>query len=276
MEFIIQTDLNTALPATIDFNFEEQKAWLVERLEFYNGLVVTEDTIKDAKADRAKLNKLREAMDSRRKEIKKEWLKPYNEFEAKVKELVALVDKPVAAIDGQLATFEEQRKEEKMQQIIDTYASLVHDSIKDIIPLERIFDKRWLNATMKMEKVEDEMIAWGKRVNADLLALDTVEAEYKAAVRAEYMKTLDIAAALAHRKALKTAADAFRAQDDAKPIQQAEPATAPAVEPERAQPEPPAQTERVYLLRLEMQLTMNQANALKRFLADNHINYTKI
>ena len=276
MEFIIQTDLNTALPAKIDFNFEEQKAWLVERLEFYNGLVVTEDTIKESKADRAKLNKLKEAMDTRRKEIKREWLKPYNEFEAKVKELTALVDKPIGAIDGQLKAFDEQRKEEKMQQIIDTYASLIHDTIKDIIPLERIFDKRWLNATMKMEKVEDEMIGWGKRVNADLLALDTVEPEYKAAVRAEYMKTLDIAAALAHRKALKTAADAFRAQDDAKPTQQVEPATAPVVEPVRAETETPAQTEKVYLLRLEMQLTMNQANALKRFLSDNHIDYTKI
>lgn len=276
MEFVLQTDLNTALPAEISFNFEEQKAWLVERLEFYNGLVVTEDSIKEAKADRAKLNKLKEALDGRRKEIKKEWLKPYSEFEAKVKELTALVNEPIVAIDGQLAAFEEKRKEEKLQQIIDTYESLVSDTIKDIIPLERIIDKRWLNSTMSMTKVEDELIGWGKRVNADLLALDTVEPEYKAAVRAEYMKTLDIAAALAHRKALKTAADAFRAQDDAQPIQRAEPATAPNVERVEAKPEPAVQNERVYLLRLEMQLTMNQANALKRFLADNQISYTKI
>ena len=274
MEFVVQTDLNTALPANIDFNFEEQRAWLVERLEFYNGLVVTEDTIKDAKADRAKLNKLKEAMDSRRKEIKREWLRPYNEFEAKVKELTALVDKPIGAIDGQLKAFEEQRKEEKMQQIIDTYDSLISDTIKDIIPLERIIDKRWMNATMSMTKVEDELIAWGKRVNADLLALDTVEEEYKAAVRAEYMKTLDVAAALAHRKALQAAADAFRAQEAAIPTQVAKPTAEPTREPEIAPPKP--QTERIYNLRLEFQLTKNQADALKQFLCQNNIHYTKI
>lgn len=276
MEFIIQTDLNTALPAKIDFNFAEQKAWLVERLDYYNGLVVTEDSIKDAKADRAKLNKLKEAMDTRRKEIKREWLKPYAEFEAKVKELTALVDKPIGAIDGQLKAFEDQRKEEKMQLIIDTYNSLVSDTIKDIIPLERIADKRWLNATVNMTKIEDELIGWGKRVNADLLALDTVEPEYKAAVRAKYMETLDVSAALAHRKALKAATAAFQAQVDTQPAQEEKPATEPAVAQERAETERPAQMERVYLLRLEMQLTMNQANALKRFLADNNIDYKKI
>lgn len=276
MEFIVQTDLNTALPAKIDFNFEEQKAWLVERLDYYNGLVVTEDTIKEAKADRAQLNKLKEAMDGRRKEIKREWLKPYNEFEAKVKELTALVNEPIGAIDGQLAAFEDKRKEEKMQQIIDTYASLVSDTIKDIIPLERIIDKRWLNATMSMTKVEDELIGWGKRVNADLLALDTVEAEYKAAVRAEYMKTLDIAAALAHRKTLKTAADAFRAQDDAQPAPQEEPAPVANVERVEAEEETIRNSETIYSLRLEFQLTKHQANMLKKFLTDTRIQYKKI
>ena len=102
MEFIVNTDLTTALPATIDFNFDAQKAWLEERLSYYNTLVVTEDAIKDAKADRAKLKKLREAMDTRRKEIKKEWMAPYSAFEAKVKELTSLIDQPIGAIDTQL------------------------------------------------------------------------------------------------------------------------------------------------------------------------------
>ena len=69
MEFVMSTDLNTALPKEIGFNFEELKAELSERLEYYNGLVVTETTIKEGKAERAKLSKLREAVEAKRKEV---------------------------------------------------------------------------------------------------------------------------------------------------------------------------------------------------------------
>ena len=62
MEFVMGNSLET-LPKTIDFNFEELKGQLAESLALYTGLVVTEDGIKGAKEDRAKLNKLREALE---------------------------------------------------------------------------------------------------------------------------------------------------------------------------------------------------------------------
>ena len=101
MEFVMGNSLET-LPKTIDFNFEELKGQLAESLALYTGLVVTEDGIKGAKEDRAKLNKLREALENKRKEVKRECMAPYTDFEAKVKELVGLIDQPIAAIDAQL------------------------------------------------------------------------------------------------------------------------------------------------------------------------------
>ena len=57
MELILaNADLN--LPQSIA-NLEQLKEELVPRLEKYNNLVVTEDSIKDAKADKANLNKLK-------------------------------------------------------------------------------------------------------------------------------------------------------------------------------------------------------------------------
>ena len=69
MEFQIRTDL-AVIPKTIEFNFAEIKKELAGNLEKYQNMVVTEDAIKDAKADRAKLNKLKEAIEKKRKEIK--------------------------------------------------------------------------------------------------------------------------------------------------------------------------------------------------------------
>lgn len=284
LELRMTTDMQAATPAEIGFNFEELKAELAERLDHYNGLVVTEDGIKDAKADRAKLNKLRTAIDTRRKDIKKEYLRPYNEFESKVKEITLLIDRPIRAIDTQLADFEERRKEAKLAQIEDLYHEAVPEDLQGIIPLQRILDQRWLNATTAMAKVEEGIHAWVQRVNADLLALDTVEPEYQAAVREKYISTLDVTAAIKHRDALKAAQAAFEAREAERIAQEEKRAAEAAQKPQEApQPQEPRVTEitepepeKLYSLRLEFSLTRGQALALRNFLDNENIKYKKI
>lgn len=280
LELKMTTDLQAAVPAEIGFNFEELKTELAERLDHYNGLIVTEDGIKDAKADRAKLNKLRTAIDTRRKDIKREYLRPYNEFESKVKEITVLIDRPIRAIDSQLADFEERRKEEKLAQVEALYHESVPEDLQGIIPLQRILDQRWLNATTTMAKVEEGIHAWVQRVSADLLALDTAEPEYQAAVREKYISTLDVTAAIKHRDALKDAQAAFEARE-AERIAQEEKRAAEAAQKPQEQPEPmprvtEPEPEKLYSLRLEFNLTRNQALALRNFLDNENITYKKI
>ena len=50
----------------------------------------------------ATLNNFKAAIEDKRKEIKKKCLEPYNAFEADIKELTALIDKPMLAIDAQV------------------------------------------------------------------------------------------------------------------------------------------------------------------------------
>lgn len=281
MEFVMSTDLNTALPKVIGFNFEELKAELTARLDYYNSLVVTEDTVKEGKAERAKLSKLREAVEAKRKEVKREYMAPYTDFESKVKELVAIIDAPIAAIDGQLKAFDDLRREEKRAEIQKTYAALVPAEMQTILPLERIFDPKWLNATVKINAVEAELAAMVQQTEDDLQVLDMVEPEFAAAVRARYMETLSIGTALRYKQTLVAAAEAAKRRAEA----MAAPAAAPAQEPEPVQEAPdvhvvePVQDEepvKLYRLRLEIHVTKYQANALKRFLEENGIAYMKI
>ena len=71
LELAVRADIST-IPEIEFSNFEELKEEIIERLEHYNNLVIQKDDIKQAKADKAKLNKLAEAVDGRRKEIKKQ------------------------------------------------------------------------------------------------------------------------------------------------------------------------------------------------------------
>ena len=97
------------------------------RLEKYNNLVVTEDAIRDAKTDRAALNKLRTAFDEKRKEVKKACLKPYEDFEKKTKELLEIVDQPILAIDTQVKAFEDAEIQNKRTAIERFYSDNVGD-----------------------------------------------------------------------------------------------------------------------------------------------------
>lgn len=280
MEFVMSTDLNTALPKVIGFNFEELKAELTARLDYYNSLVVTEDTIKEGKAERAKLSKLREAVETKRKEVKREYMAPYTDFESKVNELVAIIDAPIAAIDGQLKAFDDLRREDKRAEIRKAYETIVPAEIQAIVPLERIFDPKWLNATVKTKAVEAELTTMVQQTEDDLQVLDMVEPEFAASVRARYMETLNIGAALRYKQTLVAAAEAAKRRAEA----MAAPAAAPAHEPEPVQEAPAAPAEpelveepvKLYRLRLEFRLTQDQANALKHFLEANNIDYMKI
>lgn len=78
------------------------------------------------------------------------------------------------------------------------------------------------------------------------------------------METLDIGAALRHKKALQDAAEAAKKRE-----------ASMAVDNEKIVEQPRVQ-EKLYLLRLEFHLTQPQATALKQFLSSNGIQYTKI
>src|SRR5574343_344323 len=104
MELVLTTDL-TALPP-VTFNFDELKGVLNAKLEKYRNLVITDDDMKAAKADRAELNKLIASIDAERKKIKKQYLEPYDKFEAQLKEILSMIEQPCAEIDGKVKDFE--------------------------------------------------------------------------------------------------------------------------------------------------------------------------
>ena len=290
LEFVMQTDLATALPAVLEFNFEDLKKALAERMELYRGLVVTEDGIKAAKQDRADLNKLREAIEAKRKEVKKACMAPYTEFEGRVKELVQLVDAPIAAIDGQLKEYEEKRRADKRAEIAAIYEETVGE-LKGILPFERLWRDEWYNTAWSMKKIREAIVAAEGKPASDLEVLSTVESEFAEAVRLKYLEALDLNAALAERARLQERAAKLReyeeqrrraAEAEAASVPEAEQAEAAAKDAGQAeaaakdagQAEAAPATgaeETVYLLRFECQLTRSQAMELSAGLLDRKI-----
>ena len=98
-------------------NFQELKAALTNALARYQGVVYTDSMLAEAKADKKELSRLRTDIRNRRLEIKKAYLAPYEEFDAQVKELLAMVDAPLDEIKSFVSKMEDREKEAKRQEI---------------------------------------------------------------------------------------------------------------------------------------------------------------
>lgn len=106
--------LNKQLPV-ISMNFEEVKMSLVETMDKYKGIVVTEEGLKDCKATQRDLAGLKKKIDTYRKQVKKEMEVPIKDFEGQCKELISLVDEVEVPIKEGIEVFNDKVRNEKMQ-----------------------------------------------------------------------------------------------------------------------------------------------------------------
>lgn len=162
MELILKS-VEINLPQEIE-NLETLKAELAPKLDYYSNLVVTEDSIKAAKTDKANLNKLRTAIEDQRKSIKKQYLEPYNLLEAQCKEVVALIDAPIKVIDSQIKAFDEIEKQEKYAALSEAFTAL---NVPEWIKIEDILNPKWGNKTEKLDSLKAEMADNLKKLTDD-------------------------------------------------------------------------------------------------------------
>lgn len=270
-------------PAIIDFNFDELKQELTERVHVYKTAVYDDNQIKQAKADRADLNKLKTALNNERIRREKEYMKPFNEFKDKINEIIKIIDEPVAVIDQQVKDYENRKKEEKRKDIEDFYNTELQEDLTTRPPewltLTAIWDDRWLNASVSMAAVKKEITDKVTRINQDVQTLQDLP-EFGFEAVAVYKSTLDINKALNEARRMseiqKAKAEAERiAAEKAAQKEQAKQEQAPDPEPVPFEEEP-APAEVAKWVNFSVEITTTQAKALKKFFEDNGIKYRAI
>lgn len=199
----------------IEWNSEEIRKQVEMMMSAYTDVVYTEDTMKSAKDDRATLNKFKKVIEDRRKEVKKKCMEPYEQFEKEVKEITALIDKPISMIDSQIKDYEEKQKAEKKAQIKAAYDESIGDFEADL-PFERVFDTRYLNATFSLSKAMSEVIEKIEKFKTDLATIDSLDSKHKLNVRDVYVRTLDLSQAMSEDRRLRELEERLEADRRAK------------------------------------------------------------
>lgn len=283
MEVRLTPAIEQVIPPQISFNFEEIKSELAGKLQVYQNMVVTESGIKEAKADRANLNKFKAALADSRKAVKAQWNQPLNDFEGKMKELERMVDEPIGAIDRQVKAFEETKKQDKRQQIERFFEGAVGD-LEEVLPLSKIWNDRWLNATYPMKDIEKEIIERIRKTHSDIGIIVAMQLPCCDQMLSTYLETLDMSRAMEEKHKYE---QAQKAKAQAK---QAEPALdSPAaqqtvsVEKERtvAQMNTPQEAAgeaipELRVLDFRVWVTPEQMQALRAFLLENNIRYGRV
>ena len=180
----------------IEWNKEQFMELVASMTEQYEGVTYTDEQIKIAKSDRTTLNAMKKAISDRRIQVKKAVMEPYTKFETEVAEVVALIDKPIAMIDSQIKEYDERVKNEKKQALKEYFEEIAAD-LEGVLTFDRVFDQRYLNATVSLSKAKTDIKDKVERVNTDLNTLDSLDAEYRMFARDVYVRTLDVSQAMA-------------------------------------------------------------------------------
>lgn len=221
MEFRLINPTEEGFLREIKWNKEELEVAVKQKIAVYENVVYTEDNMKQAKADRAELNKLTKAIEDRRKKVKSIIMEPYTTFENEIKEVLELIEEPVEIIDKQVKAFEDQQKEEKKKSIQKSYDEVIGDLV-EVLPFEKVFDSRYLNQTYKLATAQADVKAKVEKVRTDLETIDSLESKYKLNAKDVYIKTMDLSKALAENKRLSDLEEKLEAEKRRKAAAEAE------------------------------------------------------
>lgn len=200
MELILKS-AEVTFPQAIE-NIEALKKELAPKMDYYASLVVTEDGIKAAKDDRAKLNKLKTAIEEQRKEAKKTALSLYEPLEKQCKELVALIDAPISAIDTQIKAFDEAEKEKKYKELQEYFTAVNNISF---LKIEDVLNPKWGNKTVSLDMLKAEMASNIKKVIDDYEEINTLykESPLLTAIQNKFAETKDKSKTLVYAATLE-------------------------------------------------------------------------
>lgn len=217
------------LPA-IRWNEAEVQKNLTEMLAAYTGRVYTPETIKDAKADRAAVNKLDKQLSDAARSAKAFYMKPLEEFLQSTKQMQTRCKDVSGAIDQQVKAVEEAERQDKQDALRAVYADCIGE-LRELIPFDRLLVSQWLNKTYDLAKASRELRRDVETRRKELKIIQDTCGEDAEACTTEYLRELSLNAALVEHSRCQNARDAQRRAEAERMATERAQAAAPVVIP---------------------------------------------
>lgn len=167
----------------IESNMKEVKGYVEELNDYYKNINFTEETMKEAKDEKAKVNKFKTQVAEYRKNIVAEYNKPIKIFEDTAKETEKLLTDTYNTINQQVAIYEGKLKKEKEEEVRNYFEEYKESLNIDFISFEDTKIK--VNLSDSKTSLKKQAKDFIDKINMDLATIalqryrDEILVEYK-------------------------------------------------------------------------------------------------
>ena len=253
-------------------NMSEVKEYALETKKYYENLVFTDEQIKEAKDERANINKAVKRVADYRKDIVDKFNKPLEEFVRNAKETESILKEASNSIDVQVKKYEEEEKQKKKDECEELFNNLVGD-LSELITFEKVSDNRWLNKTTKMTEVEQDIKNVIEKVNTGLQAIKELNSEFETELINTFLQDYDLSKAIMKNTQLKAQKEKWAKTEVAKEETKQE-----AIKEMVSTPVEDVEDERDIIKTYTLKITANytKMTALRKFMEINDIKFEKV
>lgn len=249
-------------------SFDEQGviAKVQNLIEPYEGITPEQAASMDSKeqkACRADLNRISKELNDARKTIKKAYTQPLSAFEAKVKEIDAMIKGPCEIIDRAIKIREDKERQDRISALYSAYMDYA-PILAEAVPFERIMEPQWANASYGAKKAEKDMIEKVSRIADDLKTLETMQLAFPDEAKAVFLRTLSLRDARDHDAMRKAEAERIKAMERQKE------------EIKAAYEAPESRSEVPFRCGMSILCTESQFELLKTYMVSNGIKIERI
>lgn len=244
-------------------------------LPMYDISNYNDGNIDQAKKDKAALNKAAKALNAKRLEIEKEFMKPFGEFKEVVAETVKLIGEASAKIDNVVKLNEQQYKDKKKAEIRQYF----DERNANLVDFEKVFNPSWLNKTASMKSIRSEIDVTLNRIDSEIESLKGYGEDFDV-LRTYYMGTLNLSATLQYANKIQEQRERARIAEEnrRKSEEEAKQKQPTVVTPQRIDAEKPKAELDVtlYTRAFKVYATKEQIIALGNYMNENGIKFEKI
>ena len=176
----------------IEDNINDVKEYALKLSEYYNIKEFDEDTLKDAKSERAEVNKFKDKVADFRKEITNKFNEPLEKFTTTAKETEKILKETYDTINGQIKAYEDKQKQEKEEEVKNYFNELCEAENIDFVDYEQANINVTLSASMKSLKEQGKKFV--DKIVDDINLINSTQ--FVDEIMIDYKKDLNVSRAI--------------------------------------------------------------------------------
>lgn len=173
----------------ITCDFTQFKGMIENRVNECKAMVLTDDNYRSLANTKAGINKSISLLKTHSSDLKKKFLKPFEEYENNVKDCIKMMESAKNSLQDQLDEFDAKIDRQKIEDIKQEFEKLANEMNFKYVKIEQIWNPKWTNKTYKKKDILTDINNYIHLINLNIDVLSEY-GEDSSMLVAEYIEKL--------------------------------------------------------------------------------------